>query len=113
MRISCASMPRTRPIWLLRSLRADVTLSQNFKSRYSMNTAELTIHLPAEQASFLQRYAQQHRTTVDEVIASFAKRLNRPAKPTLHADIVKLTGLVPADWEAREEYHQHMLKKHQ
>jgi hypothetical protein len=78
-----------------------------------MNTAELTIHLPTEEASFLERYAQQHQTTVDELIASYAKRLKGAPESFLHPDIVKITGLVPADWDARSTYHQHILKKHQ
>ena len=76
-----------------------------------MNTAELTIRLPTEEATFLERYAQQHQTTVDELIASYAKRLKGRATPLLHPDIVKITGLVPADWDARAAYHQHTLKK--
>ena len=78
-----------------------------------MKTAELTIHLPAEEASFLESYAREHQTTVAELIASYAKRLERATNSTLHPDIVKLTGLVPADRDAREEYRRHILEKHQ
>ena len=78
-----------------------------------MSTAELTINLPIEDASFLKSYAQQHGTTVDQLIASYAKILKGPPQSPLHPDIVKLTGLVPADLDGRDEYRLHLIKKHQ
>ena len=77
-----------------------------------MNTAELTIHLPAEEASFLESYAQQHQTTVDELVARYAKGLKRSVGYTPHPANRSFTGIVPTDTDARESYRQHVLEKH-
>ncbi len=78
-----------------------------------MNTAELTIHLPTEGASFLEHYAQQHQTTVDQLVARYAKSLKSSAGYTPHPANLAFTGVVPADIDARETCRQHVLEKNQ
>src|SRR6266699_2243369 len=49
----------------------------------SMPMAELIIQLPAEQIEFLKNYAQQHGTTVAEILASHVSRLRAADRPPL------------------------------
>ena len=77
-----------------------------------MPSAELTVQLPAEEVEFLKNYAQEHGTTVAEIVARCVKRLKHPTRPPLHPDIVKITGLVPRPLDAEAEYRQHLLDKH-
>jgi hypothetical protein len=77
-----------------------------------MITAELTVQLPGEEVEFLKTYAQQHGTTVTDLLTRYVKRLQSSARPPLHPDIVNITGLVPEHLDARAEYRQHLLDKH-
>ena len=77
-----------------------------------MTTAELTVQLPGEEVEFLKTYAQQHGTTVTDLLARYVKRLQNSARRPLHPDIVNITGLVPAHLDAKADYRQHLLEKH-
>jgi hypothetical protein len=74
-----------------------------------MATAKLTIQLPAEEVEFLKSYAQEHGTTVAEVVGRCVQRLKTPIRRPLHPDIVSLTGLVPEHLDAEADYRQHLL----
>ena len=76
-----------------------------------MNTAELTIHLPADEASFLESYAQQHQTTVDELMARYARSLKSSADYSPHPANIAFTGIVPTEIDARESHRKHVLEK--
>ena len=78
-----------------------------------MPSAELTLQLPAEELKFLQTYADEHGTTVAEIVTRYVQRLKLSESQSLHPDIVNLTGLVPADINAKAQHHQHLLDKHQ
>jgi hypothetical protein len=77
-----------------------------------MPTAELTLKLPAEEVEFLKAYAQEHGTTAAELLATYVKRLKATGHQPLHPDVVSITGLVPAEIDAKAEYRQHLLDKH-
>lgn len=77
-----------------------------------MPTAELILELPAEEVEFLKAYAQEHGTTVAELVARYVKLLHKvPAHPP-HPANLQFTGLVPEDVDVRELYLQHILEKH-
>jgi hypothetical protein len=77
-----------------------------------MPTAELTLKLPAEEVEFLKDYAEQHGTTVADLVARYVKLLQKlPSRPP-HPANLQFTGLVPEDVDVRELYLQHMLEKH-
>lgn len=78
-----------------------------------MPSAELRLQLPAEELEFLKTYADEHGTTVAEIVTRYVQRLKLSESQPLHPDIVNLTGLVPADIAAKAEHHQHLLDKHQ
>ena len=77
-----------------------------------MPSAELTLQLPAEEIEFLNSYAQEHGTTVAEIVARYVKRLKSAERKPLHQDIVNITGLVPRQVDAETEHRQHLLDKH-
>lgn len=74
---------------------------------------KLTVRLPDENIHFLKRYAEEHGTTVTEVLNRFVARMR--ASETEHAHhpkVERLSGLVPADADARGLYYERMLDKH-
>ncbi len=77
-----------------------------------MPSSELIIELPAEEADFLRAYAREHGTTVASLMARYAQALrNAPRRPP-HPANVQFTGTIPSEVDAREDYLQHMVKKH-
>ncbi len=78
-----------------------------------MNSSELTIHLPLDDAEFAKDYAQSQGISIDELIDRYLKRLRVMTTNGLHPEIEKFSGVVPADVNAEGLYTQHLLKKHQ
>jgi hypothetical protein len=74
---------------------------------------KLTVRLPEENLGFLKRYAAEHGLTVTEVIDRYLTRLREGAGDhAIHPEVERISGLVPADVEARALYHEHLLSKH-
>jgi hypothetical protein len=72
-----------------------------------------TIRISEEDAETLQAYAQKHDLTVDEVVHRFARSLRDASAEDIHPDVQAITGLVPSDTNAVQEYRQHLLRKHE
>lgn len=74
-------------------------------------TVKLTIRLPREDVAFAKAYAKAHGLTVTEVIDRYLRRIRsldeRSPSPALDA----ITGLVPREINAEEEYRRHVLEK--
>ena len=77
-----------------------------------MNTMELTVQLPQAEAHFLEDYARRHATTVADVVARYARRLERAGRLDPHSENLKFTGAIPAETDVREVYRQHIVEKH-
>lgn len=77
-----------------------------------METAKLTVRLPKKDLEFAKRYAQEHHITVTELIDRYLRRLQGEQPAVIHPDVEKISGLVPADVDARALYHQHLMEKH-
>ena len=77
-----------------------------------MNTMELTVQLPQAEAHFLEDYARRHATTVADVVARYARRLERAGTLEPHPENLKFTGVVPTQTDVREDYRQHIVDKH-
>lgn len=73
---------------------------------------EQTIHLSDQDAETLKAYAQEHDLTIDEVIQRFVASLRDPDENSIHPEVQAISGLVPSDVEAKEEYGRHQLHKH-
>jgi hypothetical protein len=77
-----------------------------------METAKLTVRLPKKDLEFAKKYAQEHRITVTELIDRYLRRLQGEQPQLIHPDVEKISGLVPADVDAKTLYHQHLMEKH-
>jgi len=77
-----------------------------------MSNATLTLNLPSEEMDSLQSFAGEHGLTVAELVGRFAKGLKTVGPASIHPEILALTGLVPADWDAEAAHHRHLLDKH-
>lgn len=78
-----------------------------------MQTAKLTINLDKSEIDFLKKYAKKSGSTISEIIDQFVKNLKREAKPNIHPKIKEITGIIPPDIDAKAEYAEYILKKHQ
>jgi hypothetical protein len=77
-----------------------------------MNATEVTIQLPREEAEFLESYAKEHATSVAEIFARYARRLQSATRRAPHPENLKFSGSVPAEVDAREDYRKHVVDKH-
>lgn len=76
-----------------------------------MDTAKLTVRLPKNDLEFAKRYAQAHRMTVTELIDRYLRSLQGEAG-MIHPEVERISGLIPAEVDARAEYRQHVLDKY-
>jgi len=76
-----------------------------------MDTAKLTVRLPKNDLEFAKRYAQAHRMTVTELIDRYLRSLQGEIG-TIHPEVERISGLIPAGVDARAEYREHILEKH-
>jgi hypothetical protein len=77
-----------------------------------MDSTEVTVQLPKEEAEFLESYAKEHATSIAEIFTRYARRLKSTARRSPHPENVKFTGSVPADLDAREAYRKSLINKH-
>ena len=76
------------------------------------DTTKLTIRLPAQDVDFAKRYARAHGITVTEVIDRHLRQLQALEGYRPSPELETITGLIPADIDARAEFHEHHLGKH-
>lgn len=77
-----------------------------------MSTRKLTIRLPEEEIDFARNYAARHGLTMTQLIDRYLKALQRRPEGQLDPDIVRFSGIIPEDLDARDEYHGGMAEKH-
>jgi hypothetical protein len=77
-----------------------------------MPTATLTVNLPVEQIEFLKAYARKHGLSVAEVMGRYLERLETGTQPAIHPEVAAITGLVPSDANAQDDYRRHLRNKH-
>lgn len=77
------------------------------------NRVKLTVRLPDDKLDYLKSYAAEHGITVTEVLNRFLSRLRDQAEePPIHPEVRKISGLIPADIDARALYYEHLMEKH-
>lgn len=75
--------------------------------------AKLTVRLPEENLAFLKQYAADHGLTVTEVVDRYLRRLRAEStRAGVHEKVARVSGLVPREIDAVDEYHTHMLERH-
>lgn len=77
-----------------------------------MNTSELTVRLPENEASFLAGFAEKNKITISDLIVHFVEQLRKVEKYSHHPDIDKFAGIIPLDIDVQREYHDHLEAKH-
>lgn len=77
-----------------------------------METAKLTVRLPKKDLEFAKKYAQEHQITVTELIDRYLRRLQGEQPPMIHPEVERISGIVPADVDAKAVYYQHLIEKH-
>ena len=74
---------------------------------------KLTVRLPEDSLAFLKKYAADHGLTVTEVVDRYLRRLRAFSSRTrVHERVVRVSGLLPPEVDARDEYATHMAEKH-
>jgi hypothetical protein len=76
-----------------------------------METVKLTVRLPKRDLEFAKQYARSHRITVTELIDRYLRSL-QAGSGAIHQEVEKISGLIPAEADARAEYREHILRKH-
>jgi len=76
-----------------------------------METMKLTVRLPKRDLEFAKRYAKAHRITVTELIDRYLRSLQN-GTGTVHREVEKISGLIPAEVDVKAEFHEHALRKH-
>lgn len=77
-----------------------------------MQTMSLTIELPKMDVIFLKEYAIRHNMTISKVVDDLIQQFQRSEEYVLHPDIQKLSGIVPADVDAKQEYYDYLEEKY-
>lgn len=75
-------------------------------------STKLTIRLPQQDVLFAKRYAKANGMTVTEVIDRHLRRMRALEQYSPSAALDAITGLIPDDIDAREEYRVHQREKH-
>lgn len=75
-------------------------------------TTKLTIRLPKQDVAFAKAYAKAHGISVTEVIDRYLRRMQALSRHSPAPELDVITGLVPGNVDAREEYRRHLQEKH-
>lgn len=78
----------------------------------SVDTTKLTIRLPQRDVEFVKDYARAHGLTVTEVIDRYLRRMRELEHYSPSPALEAISGLVPSDVDAEEEYRRHLQQKH-
>jgi hypothetical protein len=77
-----------------------------------MEQTNLTIHLPRDLVDGAKRYAEQHQTSLTQLIALYLRRLVAQENLLDHAPIVRrISGILPTD-ASMDAYHAHLEEKY-
>ena len=79
----------------------------------AMTKRKLTVRLAEDNLDFVKRYAADHGITVTDVLDGYLTRLREGGRDLrIHPGVKAITGLVPAEVDARALYHEHLIEKH-
>ena len=77
-----------------------------------MSTRKLTVRLPEEDIDFAKGYAARHGMTLTELIDRYLRQLRRTPQGGLHPDILRFSGIVPGNIDARQVQRDALEEKH-
>ena len=78
-----------------------------------MNT-KLTLNLDTEVIYDAKTYAKSHKVSLSKLIENYLYSLTRESKKksTVSSLVESLTGIIPDDFDEREEYRNYINKKY-
>ena len=75
-------------------------------------TTKLTVRLPSRDVEYAKAYAKAHWLTVTEGIDRYLRRMRALEESELSPELEFVTGLVPAEIDAKELHRDHLDHKH-
>ncbi|MFN3907721.1 MAG: DUF6364 family protein [Flavobacterium sp.] len=78
-----------------------------------MNT-KLTLNLDKEIIEEAKTYAKNHRVSLSKLIENYLNSLTRKSKKKTSVSLLveSLTGIIPNDYDEREDYRNYIYKKY-
>ncbi|MFN3942725.1 MAG: DUF6364 family protein [Flavobacterium sp.] len=78
-----------------------------------MNT-KLTLNLDKEIIEEAKTYAKNHRVSLSKLIENYLNSLTRKSKKNTSVSLLveSLTGIIPNDYDEREDYRNYIDKKY-
>ncbi len=72
----------------------------------------ISVSIPEDDFNFLRALADSDGTTPEAFLARQTRLLRERFQRPLHPDVVALSGIVKADVNEKQAYHDYMEKKH-
>lgn len=73
----------------------------------------ITVSLADEDLTFLQRFSEAQGTSAGEFLARHARNLRRQLERPLPPEIVAASGIIASEMNAKNEYLDHLQRKHE
>ncbi len=76
-----------------------------------MKTAKMTVRLPEDELAFAKDYARKHGFSLTGLIHRYLHRLLQAESGDIPMEVRRVTGIVPAQVDARAEYRDRTIRK--
>ncbi|MBF0202484.1 MAG: hypothetical protein HQK66_14485 [Desulfamplus sp.] len=76
------------------------------------SSAKMTVRLPPGELNFAKQYAKEHGFSLTGLILRYLERLRSAETKSGPSEVAAITGIVHAKSNAREEYIEHLERKH-
>ncbi len=73
---------------------------------------KLTLRLNQQLIKQAKEYAAQHNISVSELVETYFLHLDPGKEPTHTPLVQRLTGIMPADIDVKEEYEEYLVEKY-
>ncbi len=73
---------------------------------------KLTLRLNQQLIKQAKEYAAQHNISVSELVETYFLHLNPEKEPTHTLLVQRLTGILPADIDVKQEYEEYLFEKY-
>ncbi|MDB6004466.1 MAG: hypothetical protein JWR15_1453 [Prosthecobacter sp.] len=74
--------------------------------------SSITIPIPDDDLKFLEAWTRDQGTTVEEFFTREAVNLRKHLQAPLHPAVLRATGVIRGDIDARKEYLEYLERKH-
>jgi hypothetical protein len=73
---------------------------------------KLTLRLNQQLIKQAKEYAAQHNISVSELVETYFLHLDPEKEPTHTPLVQRLTGILPADIDVKQEYEEYLVEKY-